>query len=73
MIHATAGRARCCLRRRGHPAAPRLANWDQAIDRGGRYRWVCDLSPGAYATRAYATDIAGNTQRKVGSAPFTVL
>lgn len=40
--------------------------------RGQRFLWTCRLAPGRYTMRAYATDVAGNVQRRVGSASLTV-
>jgi hypothetical protein len=36
------------------------------------YRWRCTLKKGRYTMKVYATDLAGNKQRKVGSARLTV-
>jgi hypothetical protein len=36
------------------------------------YTWRCTLAKGSYTIKGYATDIAGNVQRKVGSARLTV-
>jgi hypothetical protein len=36
------------------------------------YSWRCTLAEGKYTLKVYATDIAGNTQSKVGSAKLTV-
>ena len=37
-----------------------------------RYAWRCRLAKGSYTLKVYARDLAGNTQRKVGSARLTV-
>jgi hypothetical protein len=37
------------------------------------YPWRCNLDSGVYAIRVYATDIAGNAQRRVGKAKLIVL
>ena len=34
--------------------------------------WTCKLAPGRYTWRVYATDLAGNTQRKPGTRTLTV-
>lgn len=36
------------------------------------YTWRCTLAKGRYTLKVYATDIAGNRQRRVGSARVTV-
>jgi hypothetical protein len=37
-----------------------------------KYSWRCTLAEGKYTLKVYATDIAGNTQSKIGSAKLTV-
>ena len=36
------------------------------------YVWTCKLAPGRYTWRVYATDQAGNTQRRAGAKTLTV-
>ncbi len=36
------------------------------------YTWTCRLAPGRYTWRVYATDQAGNTQRRAGAKTLTV-
>jgi len=36
------------------------------------FTWRCTLANGSYTIKGYATDIAGNAQRKVGSARLKV-
>lgn len=36
------------------------------------YAWRCTLARGTYTVKAYARDVAGNAQSKVGSARLTV-
>jgi hypothetical protein len=49
----------------------RLAG-SQACNARITYTWRCALKRGAYVLKVFATDIAGNAQRKAGSALLTV-
>ena len=44
----------------------RASNKKQSVN------WLCTLAPGRYTLKVYATDIAGNAQRKVGTARVIV-
>jgi C1A family cysteine protease len=44
----------------------------KAANRAQSYRWKCTLAPGKYTWKVYATDLAGNTQRRPAARPLVV-
>ena len=57
----------------GHLVKSRALGWQHAGPSAHRFAFLCDLPPGTYYVKAFATDRAGNPQRRMAAAGLWVL